>query len=71
MDEQRDSGRQTAGHHGTTLAASAEGWRELGFPSEEDLFDWLENHRATQLRSWLGAGLRAASFVCAAGSWPD
>ena len=44
MDEQQAPGRRIL-THGLFENGPREHWRELAFPSEEDVLDWQENHR--------------------------
>jgi hypothetical protein len=42
--ERQVSATRAGGESFVLQRGPAEAWRELGFPSEEDLLDWLENH---------------------------
>ena len=62
------SERRAEGPADWTVMGPAERWRALGFPSEEDMLDWMENHssipRAARGRRWwsLVPGLTALAI---------
>jgi hypothetical protein len=70
MDEQQAPGRRIL-THGLVENGPREHWRELGFPSEEDMLDWQENHRpgCTPWRWSFGTGARAVALAVTAFTW--